>query len=59
MKKTVIIAAAAIAGAAAFSYLFGKRRKDLKIPAEVKNGNSHHLTNIFANAKKHINDIKN
>ena len=66
MKNKLIITAAAVAGAAVISYLFTTRNKNVTNPFsakdddshDTKDSNSHHLTNIFANAKKHLTDLK-
>lgn len=66
MKNKLIITAAAVAGAAVLSYLFTTRNKNITNPFSTKDNdsdhqnhsNSHHLTDIFANAKKHVSDIK-
>ena len=59
MKKTIIIAAAAaLTGTAIALYFFTKRKGIEHVPIPASNPRSHHVTNIFANAKKQIMDIK-
>ncbi len=53
MKKLLIVAA----GAAIIGYLLLRRKRieseELSAPAPTLNKKNHHLTNVFANAKKH------
>lgn len=62
MKSTVIIATTAtVIGAAAIAaYLLRRRKRNINVntPIPVHSDRSHHLTNVFANAKRRISDTK-
>ena len=54
MKTKVIIAAATVAGALLVTYLMKKKQASKLIADEVPLKKSHHLTDVFAHAKNHI-----
>lgn len=63
MKKNVAIAlATGIAVAASAAYFIVKRKRNLfKKHDEVQpeyHGNTHHITNVFSNAKKHAMHVQ-
>lgn len=51
MKNKLIIATATLAGAFLINYLIKKREVIVLIDEVVPAKKSHHLTNVFANAK--------
>lgn len=55
MKNNLIIATAVVTGAAFVTYLLKRRKRNMPMP--VQSGNGHHLTNVFANAKKHVSSM--
>jgi hypothetical protein len=59
MKRTLVIAtAAALIGTVVGTYLFMKRKRNIDTPTPLTGNKSHHLTNVFADAKNHMRNIK-
>jgi Flp pilus assembly protein CpaB len=56
MKTKLIIAAATVAGAVLISYLLKKSKSEdaEQTPQPFSAKNNHHLTNVFAQAKHHM-----
>ncbi len=54
MKTKLIIAAATVAGALLIQYFLKKAHAAEQIAPAVPLKKSHHLTNVFAHAKNHI-----
>ena len=54
MKTKLIIAAATVAGAFLVTYLMKKKKSNKRIAEPVPVKKSHHLTDVFAHAKNHI-----
>jgi hypothetical protein len=57
MKNKILFAAVAAAGAAFVAYLVTRKGTVNNSPETVPAKRSHHLTTIFAQAKKHIHTI--
>jgi hypothetical protein len=53
MKTKILIAAAAAASAAFIAYLVKRSRSNQSTPVTMAAKRSHHLTNVFAQAKNH------
>ena len=59
MKRTLVFATtAAIIATAVITYLFMRRKQNINTPTPLSGNRSHHLTNVFADAKNHITNIK-
>lgn len=58
MKNTIILASLAITGAAIVTYFVRRRKGNVNIPVPIKHTTSHHLTDVFANAKKRTGTIQ-
>lgn len=54
MKTKLIIAAATVAGAVFISYLMKKSQVAEQSPQLLPAKKNHHLTNVFAHAKNHM-----
>ena len=54
MKNKLIIATATLAGAFLINYLMKKREETEMVDEVVPAKKSHHLTNVFANAKSQL-----
>ncbi|MEO6358357.1 MAG: hypothetical protein ABIU77_09780 [Ferruginibacter sp.] len=59
MKNTFIVAtAAALAGTAVALYFFRRRNRNINLPVLAENPRPHHITSVFADAKKQMSHIK-
>ncbi|MEO7308906.1 MAG: hypothetical protein ABIX01_00800 [Chitinophagaceae bacterium] len=58
MKKAMFIAAATVTGAAIATYLLKGRKATIAPPEAIQHSSSHHITDVFANAKKRMSNIE-
>jgi hypothetical protein len=59
MKRTLVFATTcAIIATAVVTYLFMRRKRNINTPTPLSGNRSHHLTNVFADAKNHMTNIK-
>lgn len=52
MNKSILITAAVTAGVSVLAYMLSKKNNVKKMKAQPVNGRSHHLTDVFSNAKR-------
>lgn len=56
MKNNLVIAAAAVGLVALVACLFKRKNQTISIPIPVQKSGTHHITNVFLNAKKRMTD---